>query len=128
MLPPPPPPSADFDIYGNLTLSQFFDEIKKFTESQVRFIISGDLQIYNCYANVAPDFLNMQIPQVVQHYRDLDAIAVVGRTQRNLERGRKPAARKEPKEADGGGYYFTVLCNNDTMHNVLWRPHPLANN
>ena len=38
MLPPPPPPNADFDIYGNLTLSQFFDEIKKFTESQVQIV------------------------------------------------------------------------------------------
>uniref|UniRef100_A0A914NEF0 Uncharacterized protein n=1 Tax=Meloidogyne incognita TaxID=6306 RepID=A0A914NEF0_MELIC len=108
MLPPPPPPSEDLDIYGNLTLSQFFDEIKKFTESQVKIIISGDLQIYNCYANVGDDVLNMQIPQVVQHYRALDEIAVVERTQRNLERGRKRAARWEPKEAAGGGYYFTI--------------------
>uniref|UniRef100_A0A915M433 Uncharacterized protein n=1 Tax=Meloidogyne javanica TaxID=6303 RepID=A0A915M433_MELJA len=128
MLPPPPPPSEDLDIYGNLTLSQFFDEIKKFTESQVKIVDSGDLQIYSYFANVGDDVLNMQIPEAIQHYRALDAIAVVERTQRNLERGRKRAARWEPKEAAGGGYYFTVLCNNGTKHIVLWRPHPLANN
>nr|CAD2152462.1 unnamed protein product [Meloidogyne enterolobii] len=128
MLPPPPPPSEDLDVYGNLTLSQFFDEIKKFTESQVQFVSSGYLQIFNCFANVGDDVLNMQIPEVVQHYRALDKIEVVERTRRNLERGMKPAARREPKKAEGGGYYFTVHCSDGTMHIVLWRPQPLGNN
>uniref|UniRef100_A0A914ME96 Ubiquitin-activating enzyme E1 C-terminal domain-containing protein n=1 Tax=Meloidogyne incognita TaxID=6306 RepID=A0A914ME96_MELIC len=119
MLPPPPPPNADFDIYGNLTLSQFFDEIKKFTESQVQIVCSGNLQIYSYFANPPGDVLNMQIPEAIQHYRALDAIAVVERTQRNLERGMKPAARKEPMQAAGEGYYFNVYCSNGTMYNVL---------
>uniref|UniRef100_A0A915M214 Uncharacterized protein n=1 Tax=Meloidogyne javanica TaxID=6303 RepID=A0A915M214_MELJA len=106
MLPPPPPPNADFDIYGTLTLSQFFDEIKKFTESQVQIVSSGNLQIYNFNAIPPDDVLDMQIPEAIQHYRALDAIAVVERTQRNLERGMKPAARKEPMQAAGEGYFI----------------------
>ena len=35
---PPLPPDADYDINGELTLSQFLGEIKKLTGSQVHIV------------------------------------------------------------------------------------------